>query len=95
MASLSQTLQGRLETVEDTSEKRLNRILELEGLEKDVEIGKKRVEQYKNSSHDLEIRVMQMTSEIQVKDEEMARLISDIKAGDEKNKRLARELEDA
>lgn len=52
--------------MEDSNAQRLDRILELEGLEKDVDFNKKKMEQYKNAAKDLELKVIKLSSEVQV-----------------------------
>jgi protein HOOK3 len=95
MDSTSKGLKERLAVVEESNAKRLDRILELEGMEKERDFNKKKIEQYKNAAKDLELKVLKMTSEAQVKDQDAVSLAEGLKHAQEKARNLEHELEDA
>jgi chromosome segregation ATPase len=95
MDASSKGLKERLAVLEDSNAKRLDRILELEGMEKDRGFNKKKMEQYKNAAKDLELRVLKMASEAQVKDQEAASLAEALKDARGKARYLEHELEDS
>jgi chromosome segregation ATPase len=53
------------------------------------------MEQYKNAAKDLELKVLKMASEVQVKDQEAASLAEALKDAHEKARHLEHELEDS
>jgi len=89
----SMTLKERLVLVEESNAKRLDRILELEGLDSDRDFNKKKTEQYKAATKDLELKVLKMSSEVAVKDEEIAHLSEELKDTQEKCHYFESELE--
>jgi len=95
MDTTSKSLKERLAVVEDSNAKRLDRILELEGMEKERDFNKKKIEQYKNTAKDLELKVLKMASEAQVKDQDAVSLAEELKHAQEKARNLEHELEDS
>ena len=92
-------LRDRLSVVEDSNAKRLDRILELESESKDRDFMKKKMEQHKNSSADLDLKVIKLTAELGAKDgqhrAEVAGLQEKLKNAEEQAAYFEGELEDA
>ena len=95
MDASSKVLREHLAAVEESNGKRLDRILELEGLEKDRDFNKKKIEEYKDRAKDLELKVMSLTSENEVKDRDFEAKCEELKDSQEKARYFEHEFGDS
>uniref|UniRef100_A0A7S2SUT2 HOOK N-terminal domain-containing protein n=1 Tax=Rhizochromulina marina TaxID=1034831 RepID=A0A7S2SUT2_9STRA len=93
--SVSQTLRRRVQELDDSNAKHLDRILHLESVENEVDFVKGKMEEYKNQTMDLETKCLELTSQVEVKDQDLAALQEELKDAHGQCQYFENELEEA
>jgi chromosome segregation ATPase len=90
--AITKQLKDQLAVVEESNSKRLERIFELEGLDKDRDFNKKKIDQYKSTVKDLELKLTRLSSEARIRESEHATMLEELTALHAKNRHLESEL---